>query len=192
MKKFLGIIGLISLLLGCASLPERYAEEATKTLESQEGQIRVVFLSEEELLKRFGRTENPYVNYPGKFPPRNFVVFEAILESGGEELFVKIPEITLALGEAEGEAFTERRLKSVWNFYYKDDKRANLLLQDKVDEGIPHISEISVMPGEVATFLLVFLEEYPVDGNGVLRMPLVIGGETGTIEFEYDFKALDE
>lgn len=197
MRRFYTLLLIVSAVavVGCAGRGVRIAPVPVQSVSVGDTlSIRVTYLSVEELIGLYGAETNPFIRFPARMPPRDFVVFEAVLENVGDgDGAVSLPfaEATFKLEGLAGDALTRQRLQNIWYRYYKVENMERAELRRKIQLGIPRDHTVTLLPDDAKRVLLVFLKNYATSGEGVLTLPYAIDGggdSAGSVELKFLFE----
>jgi hypothetical protein len=166
-----------------------------KTVGDIEFQLR--YVGEKESRELLGDEYNPFYNFPGKMPRKQFFVFDTLITSESSEVEIELRDITISLdGRAESRARSRRTLDIDWSPYYEDDfeeaqKKTNMkktMSRDTIivtpDE--PFQAWIVFLPSISDAFLQNILIT-PKDGpaNALISIPAkTADGDEGIVEIE--------
>ncbi|MBF9018068.1 MULTISPECIES: hypothetical protein [unclassified Oceanispirochaeta] len=189
---------LMTLLILTACQSTEFTPD-TPVIEKTVGDIvfQLRYVTEQESRKRFGDDYNPYYNYPGKLPRKQFFVFDTTITTMSSEVEIKLRDITISLDDrSESRARSRRTLDIDWQPYYDSDfeqaqKKANMKKTMSGDTIIvtpdqPFKAWIVFLPSISSDFLQnIFL--VPKDGpaNALIRIPAKTdSGDEGIVEIE--------
>lgn len=194
---FLPFVAITLLLLNSCQSTEFTPDTPVleKTIGDIEFQLR--YVSETETRKRFGDEYNPYYDYPGRVPRKQFFVFDTVITTESSEVEIVLRDITISLDDrAESRARSRRTLAIDWSPYYKTDfeeaqKKTNMKKTMSSDTIIvtpdqPFQAWIVFLPAISSDFLQNILIA-PKDGpaNAVIRIPAkTAAGDEGIVEIE--------
>jgi len=152
--------------------------------------FELTLLGRDELRERFGKDENPFIDYPGKLPRKHILVFQASISSEETVLSIDRNETYVTIANGNHKGMSARRLINVWEPYYRDDrdeahKKRTMNTNLKSDT-------IEVSPDSPFQGLLVFM--IPVDENtkGIAVLPAVTSsGDRGDVEIPFSYRFVD-
>ncbi|MDA3955197.1 hypothetical protein [Oceanispirochaeta sp.] len=179
------------LLAGCQSHESPIAPGVVIKQDLGDISLTLTLLTEEELLKRHGKSGNPFVAYPGKIPRKDFFVFDTTISSESRKVLFNMQEILLNLDTGVSDnAKSRATLLRTWDFYLKDDnskaQMKRIIKQNLSD------NSFTAAPGEDYRGYIVFLVNTEAAKEGTLLIPVETSdGDKGIIEMPFNFTATD-
>ena len=192
MRKLLFLIVPISFLLilsSCISPPPE-PDKSVIINKTADLTIKLVPISQEELIKRHGSNkdyyQNPFYKYPSQLPPRRIVVFNAQFSTEQSCILFSLKKIKLKIDDNSGKATSIDYLLRLWDGY-KDDLGWGRLEATCRKYMLP--TEFKVTPDKPVSGYLVFANNYPKEGGeGLLTLEVSTdSGDAGTIEIPINF-----
>ncbi len=182
---------MVILLCGCLSKsPE--TNQGTISTRVADLTISLTYVSRDTLIERHGKNnyykQNPFVDYPGRIPPKNIVVFETSFRTDESTVLVELKDVKLKIEDKSGKAVNVEYLRNLWQGYTERDQRGRPRLERAArDFMLPE--DILVEPGNPASGYLVFPYGYPKEGgDGMLTIiASTSNGDKGTIEIPMSF-----
>lgn len=153
--------------------------------------LRVSLLDRISLQEKYGKEDNPFIDYPGMMPPRHFFVFEAEISTEESTVEFEQQTIKLQVGSDVNKSYNAFTLKKEWEPYYDDDNQK--LHMGMTMNKVMKPTKFTVSPGNPHTALLVFL----VKPNEARESTLIIPartpeGDEGVLELSFPIiKMLD-
>lgn len=184
-KNFLYLITIVLLLSACTSQP---ITMSTNQVSKVVADITVTlnYIGEKELIKLHKKEGNVFANYPGRFPPKKSVVFQLDISTEESVLHLNTDELFLKIGEISDSAITQDQLLRAWSTYIskpiEEGKAKKMVRMRMLDD------EIMVSPDNPVSGWIVFLENYPDDGEAIMTLNMSTeNGDSGAIEIPLDF-----
>ena len=187
MIKFALPLYLLLTLAGCQSPKSPIAPGIVIEQNLGDISLKMTLLTEEELVKRHGRDENPFYAYPGKVPRKDFFVFDTVITTENSEINFILDEILLTLDTGiTDNAKNRNTLLGTWDFYLKNDisqAQMKRVIKQNLSE-----NKFMVTPSEDYKGYIVFLVKSEAAKEGILQIPAETAeGDKGIIEIPFHF-----
>ncbi|QEN08426.1 hypothetical protein EXM22_10680 [Oceanispirochaeta crateris] len=182
------LILLTTVFAGCASVDPYIGEQI---IQHQVADISFTFqlLSEDHLKNLYGKTENPFINFPGRFPKKEFFVFDTEISAETTTLDISRSTMSILIGSDVYKASNDFNLTRAWTPYFASD-REQLHMKNKINKLLKP-ANITVSPENPFKGLLVFLVPQSEDIDAVIRIPAVSQeGDEGIIEVPFKVKRM--
>ncbi len=182
-KIFPTLLFLLLVLSSCKTVQYNY-EDQVITHEVADITVKMTLLSEAHLQELFGKEENPFINYPSKFPRKYFFVFETEITTQTSTVSFDRMNSSLKIGNAYYKGANQYNLPRDWAPYYEND-RAELHMKTKIKQTLKP-DDFTVSPDNPFTGYLVFLVPVGEEREGTVQLPAFTpDGDEGVIEIPF-------
>ncbi len=173
----------LAILTGCRTTTYQPTQD-TIEYKISDIQFRLTPLTRDNLIELYGKDENPFIDFPGKLPPRYLLVFDTSITTETSEVEFSRETITISIGESTYKASNYFTLNSNWNSYYDNDTQA-LHMRNRINKTLKP-SEFSASPDAPFKGFLVFLIPIKDATKGTIRIPAKTPqGDEGVIEIPF-------
>ena len=186
---FLIVLMLIAAALtGCVSADPVLFESNVQSMQDEKYNIQVRVVSSEELKRQAGRNPSPFVIEPGLFDPREYVVFEVVIQNKSEKpAGFDLNDLEMHL--AAGRYYTKNAFQVKQYWASQDDvdgadKRRMATMAERYM--LPR--EVNVPAGGLKRGYAVFLANVPKYGEMTIFLPMLGAGfRPDVYEFTFAF-----
>ena len=185
---FLLVIFTGFMVLGCTTTAAPRYESTTQSIQDDKYNIQVRIVTREELEKQAGRTPSPFVNEPGLFDPREYVVVDLIINNKTDSpAGFEMKDLEMHLGAAYYYTKNSFQIKQYWDNrddINSADKRRMMTIADRymLDR------KVSVPARGLKRGYAVFLANIPKYGEMTIFLPIFGEGFKPDIyEFTFPF-----
>ena len=185
-----------ALLIGCSTGKRVVMTNASASTQARDIglEMSLRYLNEEEIYKRFGEKNNPFISEDTALGMNQFIVFEltVIPQSGfNGPYIVELDSIELQFGSVNTSPQNRFHITSFWDHKIKRDDRYSQWSMGKVGSVIKR----SVLPNQFTVQrdgrirqLLVFQGGFPKYGNATVYIPVLKeDGVAANVKFNLEF-----
>ena len=191
---FLLVFFLIT-ITSCATnkMAVKPIESKLKTISDNNITIALKFMSEKELLKLFGKENNPFVSPVSFLKSNRLMVFKLdIMNKGYSGSAIYLNKIELQYGGINARPFNRFQLANFWDPRLKKQpeyKRWNIsILRNVIDKNV-FDNKTLIKKGDSMAGYLVFKGQFPDYGKAVIYIPIFdkSGRVLKRYEIEFEF-----
>ncbi|MFW6138266.1 MAG: hypothetical protein ACOC7U_03740 [Spirochaetota bacterium] len=188
------VLGAFLLLCSCASTQYKLTPQGnpTRSKTAERVTVSATFLSEDQVIAKYGEKNNPFLSPPSAFSQKKTMVFEAKVENQSPEpVFLRLSKIELQYGGRYEQPINRFHLSNFWEIRIQKNDRYRYWNYGRVKNVINRTvfaNEASVTPRSAANGTLVFMGKFPQYGQADLHIPVFLKGElVHTFRFHYQF-----
>ena len=153
--------------------------------------IRMKYTNEEELEKRFGTVNNPFISPPSAIGLNRIMVFDVQLAST-MHIVVQLKRVELQLGGKNKNPMNRFHLSQFWENRIKDSENHRGWNSSKTRKVINNTvlpNELTVVPDSASDGLIVFRGKFPNYGTATVYVPIFAqdGRPLTTFRFNFEF-----
>jgi hypothetical protein len=187
-------LGLPALLLlaACQSGPRTPAvqDDSARTASDPAVEMAARYLGEEELVRRFGTEDNPFLAPPFTLQGLVFMVFELDLKGVGQETAFRLNQMELQFGGKAVVPTNEFQLSGFWETRMAHREEADMSAFRALErlvkrELLPN--SFTLAPGAGRRGLLVFIARFPRFGQAELTAPALRQDGSPYRVFRFEF-----
>ena len=146
--------------------------------------FQLIPLTREDLIEKYGKESNPFIDYPGKLPRKFFLIFDTVITTEQSEVEFSRDTITVTIGNSTYKTLTYFSLQTIWNAYDESDRAS--LHRKKTIMNTLKPSAFSAGPVNSFKGTLAFLIPLKEDTKGVLHIPAKTPeGDEGVIDIPF-------
>lgn len=184
------VLLLLTVLTFVACTTTNYQGEVI-VIEEQVSDIhfKLTLLDRPSLINQYGKKDNPFIDFPGKLPPRYFFVLETEISTEESTVEFSQKNITIQVGLETYKCSNTFTLKKAWEPYYDNDSEQ--LHMGKTINRILKPVNFTVSPGNPYSGTLVFLIPVKDAQEATIMIPArTPGGDEGIIEIPFTLKKM--
>jgi len=189
MKKLLLLLVVCIGFSGCLANKKIHQVESDARIEKEQGGVAVVceYLNEEQLQKRHGIENNPYIDKAFAITPVYSLVFEVEIKNNtGMMIKYDSREVDLFFGEKSSRPASLDDMEDKIN-EDSEVKGAVKLNQLRTARSTMYKNIVRIAPGESYKHYVVFINNFRARGDVILDMPLLYQNGNVAEEFEFTY-----
>ncbi len=149
--------------------------------------IKLTLLDRNTLIDRYGKEDNPFIDFPGKLPRRFFFVFDLEIETEESEVSFSQKTMAINIGSNQYRASNDFKLKKDWEPYHETDNQ--MLHREITINKTLKPAVFTVSPDKPYKGLIVYL--IPVSDEASPESSIILpakasNGDEGIIEIPFD------
>ena len=149
--------------------------------------LKLTLQDRESLLNMYRKDENPFIDYPGKFPRKYFFVFRTEITSETSTVEFNQSDITIQAGSETYKCLNTFTLKKAWEPYYDSDRQQ--LHKEIIINKTLKPADFIVTPEAPYKGTIAFLIPKPEETEAVILLGAKTPeGDEGVIEIPFEIK----
>ncbi|OQY31629.1 MAG: hypothetical protein B6241_13450 [Spirochaetaceae bacterium 4572_59] len=151
--------------------------------------FKLTLLDRPSLISQYSKEDNPFIDFPGKLPPRYFFVFETEISTEVSTVDFSQKNITMQIESDMYKCSNTFTLKKAWEPYYENDSQ-ELHMGRTINRTLKP-ADFTVSPDKPYKGTLVFLVPIKEAQEATIMIPArTPEGDEGIIEIPFTLKKM--
>jgi hypothetical protein len=175
MKQCVFLLSVLAVAVSCTTTDfQPFPVDAVQEERSENIVVHAEYLSDGDLVERYGSRDNPFIAPPSIFREKRYMVFELTVQALDQPATFRLSDLEFSFGNTTTAPTNQFHLANDWKRKDESDGlqhvRASARQRLISSEILPNRDDME--PGDTLTGLVLFAGKYPRYGEGSLTVPV--------------------